>query len=163
VQSAWPMFKAVKLKVELSLLLRSQRVLSCSEHVGKHILRTKQPFQAELLGPLMDAVRPGSTVIDAGAWRALKKHVYIVSCACLCSCFRDGCCEVRKHNHLHRYAACFELAGPAISRIQTRGKHVLACCQTRQHSHHASDAGMVQAPQECSVQQVLPVLYNICH
>ncbi|WIA40189.1 hypothetical protein OEZ86_013579 [Tetradesmus obliquus] len=41
--------------------------LANDEYVGKTIIDTKEPYQPELLGPLMDAVRPGSTVIDAGA------------------------------------------------------------------------------------------------
>uniref|UniRef100_A0A383W593 Methyltransferase FkbM domain-containing protein n=1 Tax=Tetradesmus obliquus TaxID=3088 RepID=A0A383W593_TETOB len=41
--------------------------LSHDEYVGSHILRTRTPWQADLLGPLMDKVRPGSVVVDAGA------------------------------------------------------------------------------------------------
>ncbi|KAF8062713.1 hypothetical protein HT031_004043 [Scenedesmus sp. PABB004] len=41
--------------------------MSNDEYVGAHILAQGTPFQAELLGQLMDFISPGSTVVDAGA------------------------------------------------------------------------------------------------
>jgi hypothetical protein len=46
----------------------------CSEYVGSHILRTRTPWQSDLLGELMDKVRPGSVVVDAG-----EQHVHVVA------------------------------------------------------------------------------------
>ncbi|KAI8473781.1 MAG: S-adenosyl-L-methionine-dependent methyltransferase [Monoraphidium minutum] len=36
------------------------------EHVGPPILETGQPFQPDILGFMMDAIAPGSVVVDAG-------------------------------------------------------------------------------------------------
>jgi hypothetical protein len=37
------------------------------EFISRTIRETKQPFQKELLGQLLDFITPGSTVVDAGA------------------------------------------------------------------------------------------------
>lgn len=52
--------------------------LHCNEYVGSTIVTTKEPFQKDLLGALMDLTVPGSTVVDAGvlASRSPLMHLH---------------------------------------------------------------------------------------